>query len=50
VGRAARDVDDEPDAARVVFERRVIESDALRRFSVSYRHAAVIADADQSAK
>jgi hypothetical protein len=43
VRTAARDIYDEPDATSIVFERRVIQTVALRRITVSIRHAQVIA-------
>jgi hypothetical protein len=45
VGGTARDIDDEPDAAGVVLERRIVKTDALGRVVRLLCHALLIAEA-----
>jgi hypothetical protein len=50
VGLPAGDIYDKPDAAGVVFEGWIVQPAALRRISVSCRHAPVMADVVRLAK
>jgi hypothetical protein len=50
MGSAACDIDDEPDAARVVFEGGVVQPASLQRVNVLVGHGVFIADPAPLAK